>query len=36
MTKPEFAAWSDFAIDLRDKALKGEVEFEEYVGQLKK
>ncbi|MDL2293436.1 DUF6076 domain-containing protein [Ruminococcaceae bacterium OttesenSCG-928-D13] len=36
LTKPEFAAWSDWAIELRGKALNGEIEFEEYVRKLKR
>lgn len=35
MTKPEFAAWSDMAVELRSKALNGKLLFEEYVRRIK-
>jgi len=36
MTKSEFSEWGDMAIELREKALKGEIKFEEYETLLKK
>ncbi|MDL2236783.1 DUF6076 domain-containing protein [Christensenellaceae bacterium OttesenSCG-928-K19] len=36
MTKEEFLNWGDMAADLRDKALAGEIPFEEYVEKIKK
>lgn len=36
MSKSAFASWADMAIDLRSKALAGELEFDEYEHTLKK
>ena len=36
MTISEFEKWSRFASDLRDKAIAGEVEFEQYYADIRK
>ena len=36
MTKPEFEAWSRYAIELREQAERNELSFEEYVQAIKK
>ena len=36
MTKPEFEAWSRYAIELREQAERNEISFEEYVRAIKK
>lgn len=36
MTKPEFAAWSELAVELRTMALEGDLEFDEYTRVLKR
>jgi hypothetical protein len=36
MTKSEFAEWGEWAIEMREKALKGEIPFDEYERELKK
>ena len=36
MTKPEFEAWSRYAIELREQAKRNEISFEEYVRTIKK
>ncbi|WP_275450837.1 hypothetical protein [Ruminococcus flavefaciens] len=36
MTQAEFAAWTDYSLELRSKAENGEIEFEVYVENIKK
>ena len=36
MTQAEFQKWADYAIEMRTKALDGEVEYDEYVRDMKK
>ena len=36
MTKPEFEAWSRYAVKLREQAERNEISFEEYVRMIKK
>lgn len=36
MSQSEFQKWADYALELRDKAEKGELEFEEYQGLIRK
>ncbi|MGN0005373.1 MAG: DUF6076 domain-containing protein, partial [Candidatus Gastranaerophilaceae bacterium] len=36
MTISEFEKWSRFASDLRDKAIAGEIEFEQYYADIRK
>ena len=36
MTQAEFQKWADYAIVLRNKALDGEIEYDEYVREMKK
>jgi hypothetical protein len=36
MTKNEFSEWGEWAIEMREKALKGEIPFDEYERELKK
>ena len=36
MTQAEFQKWADYAIELRNKALEGEIEYDEYVREMKK
>jgi len=36
MSQSEFQKWADYALELRDKAEKGELEFEEYRGLIRK
>ena len=36
MTKSEFSDWGEWAIALREKALKGEIPFDEYEQAIKK
>jgi len=36
MTKPEFEAWSRYAIELREQAERNDISFEEYVRTIKK
>ena len=36
MTKPEFEAWSRYAVKLREQAERNEISFEEYVRTIKK
>ena len=36
MTQAEFAEWADYALELRDKAENGEIEFEVYVEEIRK
>ena len=36
MTQAEFQKWADYAIEMRTKALDGNVEYDEYVREMKK
>ena len=36
MTQAEFQKWTDYAIAMRNKALDGDVEYDEYVRDMKK
>lgn len=36
MTQAEFQKWADYAIEMRTKALDGDVEYDEYVRDMKK
>ena len=36
MTQAEFQKWADYAIELRNKALDGEIGYDEYVREMKK
>ena len=36
MTQSEFQKWADYAIEMRTKALDGDVEYDEYVREMKK
>ncbi|MBP3855251.1 MAG: hypothetical protein IK990_06535, partial [Ruminiclostridium sp.] len=36
MTQAEFQKWADYAIEMRTKALDGDVEYDEYVKEMKK
>ncbi len=36
MTQAEFQKWADYAIVLRNKALDGEIGYDEYVREMKK
>lgn len=36
MTQEEFQKWADYAIEMRTKALDGNVEYDEYVRDMKK
>ena len=36
MTISEFEKWSRYASDLRDKALQGKIEFEQYYADIRK
>ena len=36
MTQAEFQKWADYAIELRNKALDGMIEYDEYVREMKK
>ncbi len=36
MSKTEFAQWAEYALDLRQKALDGEIEIEEYTELIRK
>ena len=36
MTQSEFQKWADYAIVLRNNALDGEIEYDEYVREMKK
>jgi len=35
MTQAEFQQWADFALDIRERALNEEIEFEEYCEKIK-
>jgi hypothetical protein len=36
MSKTEFAQWAEYALDLRQKALDGEIALEEYTELIRK
>ena len=36
MTQTEFQKWADYAIVLRNKALNGDVDYDDYVREMKK
>jgi hypothetical protein len=35
MAQTEFQQWADFALEIREKALNGEISFEEYSERVK-